>query len=131
MALASANCEGNALIGMTQGAGGTYTGACSFFGLNTATTGTSGANEISGGSPAYIRVSNAFGSPSAGSVANTGALTLNVPATTTVAYGSEWGAVSGTGTGGFQIGMALNASITFNTQGTLTVAIGGLTLGAS
>ena len=131
MARASANAEGNALIGMTQGAAGTYTGACAFIGLNATDPGTTGAAEIAGGAPAYSRVAISWGTYAAGSIPNNTSMSLNVPTTTTVAYFSTWGAISGVGTGGVQIGGALNASVTFNSQGVLTIASGGLTLTAS
>ena len=54
-----------------------------------------------------------------------------MPATTTVPYFSTWGASTGTGSGGSQIGGALSSSITFNSQGTLTVAAAGATIQAS
>ena len=131
MARASANAEDNALVGMISGAGGTYTGSAAYFSLHSTDPGTTGAAEISGGAPVYARVSITWGTPAAGSVANTNTLTLNVAASTTVAYFGTYGAASGTGTGGYQIGGALNASVTFPSQGTLTVASGGLTVTAS
>jgi hypothetical protein len=132
MARASANAEDNALTGMVSGAGGSYTGSAAYFGLNSTDPGTTGAAEISGGAPAYARVAITWGTASAGSVANaTSALTLNVPAATTVAYFSTWGAATGTTGGGSMIGGALNTSVTFNSQGTFSVAVGGLQLSAS
>ena len=117
---------------MILGAGGSYSGTPAWFGLNSTDPGTTGAAEISGGSPPYARVAITWGTIASGSVANsTSALTLNVPASTTVAFFSTWGAASGSGSGGYQIGGALSTSITFNSQGTLTVAVGGLTLTAS
>jgi len=69
-----------------------------------------------------------WGAASGGSMANTNALTINVPAGTTVAYFGLWSAnTSGT----YAVGGALSSSQTFNTAGTLTIAAGGLTLGAS
>jgi hypothetical protein len=119
MARASATCEDNALAGAVT--------AASFFGLNTADPGTTGAGEISGG--AYARVAITWGTASAGSIANiTSALTVNVPPSTTVSFFSTWSLVS---SGVYQIGGALSATITFVTAGTLTVAVGGLTLTAS
>jgi hypothetical protein len=121
MARASATAENNALGGLVA--------AASFFGLNSTDPGTTGAAEISGGSPAYARVGITWGSPGSGSVANiTSALVSNVPASTTVAFFSTWSLVTA---GVYQIGGALNTSVTFNSQGTFTVAVGGLTLTAS
>lgn len=121
MARASATAEDNALTGLVTAAG--------FFGVNSGDPSTTGANEISGGSPAYARVAITWGTASAGSIANaTSALTVNVPGSTTVAWFSTWSLVS---SGVYQIGGALGSSITFGTQGTLTVAVGALTLLAS
>jgi hypothetical protein len=119
MARASATCEDNALTGAVT--------AAAYFALNTADPGTGGASEVSGGS--YARVAISWGTASAGSIANiTTALTVNVPASTTVDYFSTWSTLT---TGVYQIGGALSASITFGTAGTLTVAVGGLTITAS
>lgn len=121
MARASATAEDNALTGLVAAAG--------FFGLNTGDPGTTGASEVSGGSPAYARVAITWGTAAAGSVANaTSALTLNVPASTTVAWFSTWSLIS---SGVYQIGGALGSSITFGTQGTLVIAVGALTITAS
>lgn len=122
MARASSTAENNALTGAAG-----LTTAASFFGLNSADPGTTGASEISGGS--YARVAITWGTASAGSVANaTTALVVNVPASTTVDFFSTWSLISA---GVYQIGGALNTSVTFNTAGTFTVAVGGLTLSAS
>lgn len=116
MARASATAEDNALAGLVTAAG--------FFGLNSTDPGTTGAAEISGGS--YARVAITWGTASAGSIANaTSALTVNVPASTSVAWFSTWSLVTA---GVYQIGGALNTSVTFTTAGTFTVAVGGLTL---
>jgi len=45
-----------------------------------------GANEISGGAPAYARVAPSFGSVSGASASTTAAMTFNVPAGTTVRW---------------------------------------------
>ena len=119
MARASAACEDNALTGAVTSA--------AYFGLNSGDPVTTGANEISGGS--YARVAISWGTASAGSIANiTSALTVNVPASTTVSYFSTWSLIT---SGVYQIGGALSSTITFGTAGTLTVAVGGLTLTAS
>ena len=131
MSRASSTAEDNALAGMTLVAGGSFTGAgAAFLGINTGDPGTTGANEVVGGS--YARQTITWGAPSGGSVANaTSALNVPIPASTTVNFFSTWGAVSGTGSGGYQIGGALSSTIDFVTAGTLTIAIGGLTITAS
>lgn len=131
MSRASSTAEDNALAGMTLVAGGTFAGSgAAFLGINTGDPGTTGANEVVGGS--YARQAITWGAPSGGSVANaTSALNVPIPAGTTVNFFSTWGAVSGTGSGGYQIGGALSSTIDFVTAGTLTIAVGGLTITAS
>jgi hypothetical protein len=122
MARASSTAEDNALTGLVTSA--------AYFGANTGDPSTTGANEAtysSGG-----RAAITWGSASSGSIANaTSALSLNISSSQSVDYFSTWGASSGTGSGGYQIGGALSATIDFVTNGVLTVAIGGLTLTAS
>lgn len=61
--------------------------------LHTAFPGLTGANEVSGGAPAYARQAVTFGAAAGGSRALTAAVTFNVPATTVRWFGF-W--VSGT-----------------------------------
>ena len=89
--------------------------------LHTGAVGTTGANEVAGGS--YARVSVTFGSPSSGQMASTGAVTINVPASTTVTSFGFWDAVT---TGNWLGGTTLTASQTYVGAGTLTFAIGQL-----
>lgn len=127
MARASTIGENAAL----SGSGG-LTGICADFGANTADPGTTGASEVTGGSPAYARVAITWGSASGGSIANaTTALTLNIPASTTIGYFSCWNTATISGGTGYVVGGALNASQTFTSQGTFTVAVGGLTIAIS
>lgn len=118
MALASAAAEDAALNGITAVAG--------FLSAHTATTSTTGAAEVSGGT--YARVAVAWTAASAGSTSNSGALSVNIPASTTVSYFGTWTLVS---SGVFEIGGALTASQAFSTAGTLAFAIGAVTLTAS
>lgn len=95
--------------------------------LHTADPGTTGASEVSGGS--YARVAVAWNAASGGSVANSGALSLNLPASTTAAYFGIWSAAT---LGTYYIGGALNPSVTTGSSaGTVTVAAGALTVSAS
>jgi hypothetical protein len=131
MARASSTAEDNALAGLTGVAGGVFSGAgAAFFGANTADPGTTGASEATYFSGARAAIT--WGTASAGSIANaTSALSLSITSSQTVSYFSTWGASSGTTSGGYQIGGALSSTITFVTNGTLSVAIGGLTITAS
>jgi hypothetical protein len=81
--------------------------------LHSADPGATGANEISGGSPAYARQLVAW-NPSSGQVSSISAtLNFDVPAST-VAYVGLWSAVTG---GIWRGGTPLNASSVFGTQG--------------
>lgn len=64
--------------------------------LHTGDPGTDGsANEITGGDPAYARLSVTMAAASAGARATSAAVTFDVPAGTTVAYASLWTALTG------------------------------------
>lgn len=66
---------------------------------------TTGANEVTGGSPAYARIAVTWNAASAGTRTNTGALTFDVPASTTVYHIGLWSAItSGTFYGYFPVG---------------------------
>ena len=54
----------------------------------------SGANEVTGGAPAYARQACAFGAAASGSKAMTGTETFDVPAGTTVRWIGGWDAVT-------------------------------------
>lgn len=100
-----------------------------YMGLNTGSPGTTGANEVSGGS--YARQAITFGSPSAGSQASTDSQSFaGMPAEAGgVPYFSIWTASSG-GTylaGGTTSG--LSGSISSGT--TITFTTGGVTLTVS
>ena len=114
MTRASATAINAALTGMVATA--------TYMGINTGDPGTSGANEVSGGS--YVRQAISWGTASGSSIANSGALSFSIPASTTVDYSSMWNA-STSGTYGF--GQTLSATITFVTAGTLTFAGGAVT----
>lgn len=99
----------------------------SYCSLHTATPGTTGASEVSGG--AYARVAVAWSTASAGSIANSGALTINLPASTTATHFGLWSASSA---GTYYIGGALSPNVTTGgSAGTVTIAIGALTITAS
>src|ERR1700738_4943082 len=93
-----------------------------YLSLHTGAPGTTGANEVSGGS--YARVACAFGAASAGAMTNSGTVTVNVPASTTVTAFGFWDALSG---GNFLGGANLSASQTFSSAGTLAFSAGQLT----
>ena len=80
--------------------------------LHTANPGDTGANEVSGGSPAYARKTIAWNAASGGSKTRTSTtLTFDVPECTITHFGI-W---SGTT---FQAGFPLPDSLTYDVQGT-------------
>lgn len=86
-----------------------------FISLHTATPGTTGASEVTGGS--YARVQTTFAAP-AGSSSTGSAVTINVPAGTTIAFFGVWTLESG---GVFLEGGPLSSSETFTGAGTYTL----------
>jgi hypothetical protein len=128
MSRLSASAEDNALAGITAGASGSFAGGTpAYLALNSADPGTTGASEIAGSG--YARMPITWSVPSAGSVTNASTtLSTTVPAGNTVAWFSTWSTLT---TGTYHVGGALNASVTFNSSGTFTIAIGGLSLTAS
>jgi len=83
-----------------------------YISLHSASPGTTGANEISGGT--YARVATTWGTESGG-VSLGSAVTINVPASTTVAYYGIWTAASGVT---YVDGGALPSSETYGGAGT-------------
>lgn len=63
-------------------------------GAHTLDPGGTGANEISGGAPAYARKSVTFGTVASGSMSATNQPVIDVPASTTLRYLSLWTAVT-------------------------------------
>jgi len=99
----------------------------SYVSLHTADPGTTGASEVSGGT--YARVAVTWNSPSGGSVSNSGALSINLPASTTASYFGVW---SATTAGTYYIGGALSPSVTTGASaGVITIASGSLSVTAS
>jgi hypothetical protein len=97
-----------------------------FVSAHTADPGQTGASEIVGGT--YARVALTSAAPSAGSDANSVALVINIPASTTVTHLGLWDASS---SGHFLIGGPLGTSEVFTTAGTLNIAIGALVAAAT
>lgn len=62
--------------------------------LHSASTGGTGANELTGGSPAYARKAITWGAAAAGAASNTVAMTFDVPPSTSVAYVGLWSALT-------------------------------------
>lgn len=86
-----------------------------FVSLHDDDPGSNGADEISGGSPAYARQACTWDSASSGSMALSAAETFDVPSGTTVTHFGVWSAAT---SGTFYGGGALSASESFGAQGT-------------
>lgn len=81
--------------------------------------GATGANELTGGSPAYARQAVAWGAAASGVATMTGTETFDIPAGSTVSHFGLWTASSG---GTFLGGGALSASEVYGAQGTYTLS---------
>ncbi len=94
-------------------------GSIAYISLHSGAPGTTGTNEISGGSPAYARKAPTYGTPDANNrVDLQAALLFNVPASTTVAAIGFWTAL----TGGTFLGSATFAAAeTFSAAGELSL----------
>lgn len=95
-----------------------------YFSLHTADPGTTGANEVSGGS--YARQSGAgkFAAAASSAIASNAAITWTVLPAVTVTHVAVWDASSG---GNFLRGGALTNSRTVEAGGSLTINSGNLT----
>lgn len=98
-----------------------FTASATYVSLHTADPSTNGGSEVTGGS--YTRESASWGSPSNGTVTNSGNIVFDVPGSTTISYLGYWSAASG---GTFYGSVALDTAQTFATAGTYTIAAGNL-----
>lgn len=120
MALASAAAENAALNGL-DGTGSTN--LIGFVSLHTATPGTTGAAETTGGS--YARQACTWNTAASGAKTNSSALTFSTAGTTAITYA---GTFSASTSGTYAIGMALGSSVT---AASITIAASALSLAAS
>jgi hypothetical protein len=97
-----------------------------FVSLHSADPGDNGANELSGGSPAYARKAITWNAATGGSMDDSNVPVFDVPAGATVLYVGLWSAV----TGGIFYGAALVTQETFGGQGTYTLTDMDLDLNA-
>lgn len=93
-------------------------GVALYASLHTASPSTTGANEVTGGSPAYARKLIDWGVVASGNLDDDAVPAFDVPAGTTVTHFGLWSAVSG---GTFYGGDALSASEAYSGQGTYTL----------
>ncbi|GAA4059852.1 phage tail fiber protein [Actinomadura miaoliensis] len=89
-----------------------------FASLHTADPGTTGAAEVSGGSPAYARKAITWNAAAGGNLDSSNAPVFDVPGGTTVTHFGLWSAASG---GTFYSGGQLSANETFTAQGQYTL----------
>ena len=89
--------------------------------LHTGDPGTTGADEVTGGS--YARVAVTWGAASSGTKSNSADLTFQVPSGTTITHVGGWTAST---SGTFRGGGALAASQEFATAGSYKIAAGDL-----
>lgn len=98
-----------------------------FVSLHTADPTTTGGSEVTGGT--YARVAVTWNAASGGTVTNSNALSINLPASTTASYFGIWSASSA---GTYYIGGALSPSVTTGASaGIVTIAIGAISVTAS
>lgn len=97
-------------------------GGFAYASLHSANASTNGANELTGGSPAYARKAITWGAAASGTKSNTVACAFDVPAGSTVAEVGYWSAVSG----GTFYGSRAVTNESFVGQGTYTIAIGDI-----
>lgn len=88
--------------------------------LHTADPGTTGASEVSGGSPAYSRKAITWAASSGGSKTLSATVAFDVPGGVTVTHAGTWSALSG---GTFRGGGALAAAESFGAQGSYTLTL--------
>lgn len=109
------------------GSGVTFTApAAVYASLHTASPGDNGANEVSGGSPAYSRESITFSAASSGAIDSSNQPVFDVPASTTVTHVGFWDA----STAGNFLGYADVTDEAFGSQGTYTLTDADLDLNA-
>jgi hypothetical protein len=83
----------------------------------------SGASEVTGGSPAYARKAITWTSPASSAMSNSAQIVFDVPTGTTIRFIGYWSAATG---GTFYGNRALDANQTYTSQGTYTLAIGAI-----
>ncbi len=93
--------------------------------LHTGDPGSNGANEVTGGSPAYARKAVTWNAAASGNLDNNANPVFDVPAGTTITH---YGLQSASSGGTFYGGDALSASETFGGQGTYTLTDLDITL---
>ena len=117
---------GSGLIAYTGTSGGNSFTGCTYISGTGTTVATGGAVTQN-----YSRQPTTFGAPVSGAATNSGLLTIPIPASTTVDYFAMANSQTSTGSGVYEVGGALSATITFVTAGNLSISAGALSIGAS
>ncbi len=117
MALASTTACNQSLDGLSGGS----TNLLAYVQLNSASPGTSGANELA----STTRQACTWNAASGGTKTNASSLTFATPGTVAATHFSTWSASTA---GSYGIGGALTSSVT---AASITIASGALSLGAS
>lgn len=99
--------------------------AAGFVSLHTADPGTTGASEITGGSPAYARKAITWAAATGSNLDSSNAPVFDVPAGATVSYYGLWSAATG---GTLYVAGPLSAAEAFAAQGTYTLSDLDITL---
>lgn len=86
--------------------------------LHTANPGSTGASEVTGGSPAYARKTITWNAASGGNLDSSNSPVFDIPAGTTVTHWGVWSAASG---GTFLFGGSLSANESYGSQGDYTL----------
>ena len=95
-----------------------YTELCTHASAHTADPGTTGASEVTGGSPAYARKPITWNAGAEDGVYTSNPVTIDIPAATTITHIGLWSALTA---GTFRDKVAF--SITFASQGTVTFTL--------
>lgn len=100
---------------------------CVYVSLHTASPGSTGANEVTGGSPAYARKALTWNAASTGSKTLSNSPTFDVPAGVTITHVGLWSAA----TNGTYYGYIDVTDEVFASQGTYQVTSGTVDLNAT
>jgi hypothetical protein len=95
-----------------------YAGQALFASLHSADPGTTGAGEITGGTPAYARKALTWTGGASDGITDAGMVTFDVPAGTTITHVGIWSASTG---GTYRDSVQVDA--TFASQGTLQITL--------
>lgn len=120
-ALASNLATNNAIAGVFAASQPTPSTTNTWISLHTASPGTTGASEYAG----VTRVQFSVGSPSAGAIANTGAMSFTTSGASAVTHIGSWDALT---TGNYRIGAALTSPVT---AASITFAVGAISFTAT